>query len=151
MEGRAGLIFSGKEKPMEPKTITISAHVARRLEHDYVVWLTTTGANGGPQPNPVWFYWDGECFLIYVMPTALKLKNIARNPRVSLHFEGADVMGGDVIIFHGEAEVVEGEDVHPGYAGKYLAAAEEWGRTPDELYKEYSVLIRVRPKRVRTA
>jgi PPOX class probable F420-dependent enzyme len=134
---------------MVTEPIQISAHVARRLEHEYVIWLTTTGANGEPQPNPVWFYWDGETILVYTMPNAVKLKNIARNPKVALHFEGADVMGGDVIVFYGDAEVVEGEGIHPGYAGKYLAAAEEWGRTPEELYKQYSVLVRVKPKRVR--
>jgi PPOX class probable F420-dependent enzyme len=136
---------------METETTQMSAHVARRLEHEYVIWLTTTGVNGEPQPNPVWFYWDGSCFLVYTTPIALKLKNIARNPKVSLHFEGADVMGGDVIVFHGNAEVVMGEGVHPGYARKYLAAAEEWGRTSDELYKEYSVLIRIRPSRIRVS
>ena len=131
-------------------TVEISPHVARRLEHEYVLWLTTTGADGTPQPNPVWFYWDGSAVQVYTMPNAVKLKNIARNPRVSLHFEGADVMGGDVIILYGLAEVQKDEKVHAGYTRKYLAAAEEWGRTPEELYKEYSVLIRIRITKVRT-
>ena len=31
----------------------------RRLRDDKLAWLTTTSADGTPQPVPVWFLWDG--------------------------------------------------------------------------------------------
>lgn len=31
------------------------ARVLRRLEEDEIIWLTTGGKDGAPQPNPVWF------------------------------------------------------------------------------------------------
>jgi len=34
--------------------------VQRRLATSKVIWLTTVGADGTPQPNPVWFVVDGE-------------------------------------------------------------------------------------------
>jgi PPOX class probable F420-dependent enzyme len=127
------------------------AHVARRLQTENVIWLTTTSKAGIPQPNPVWFYWDGETFLIYTEPTSAKLKNIHRNPNVSLNFEGADALGGDVVIFTGQASIEEHSDSpHPGYTEKYEGYAAELGYTLGDLYARYSVTIRIRPTRVRS-
>ena len=34
--------------------------VRERLVDEQVIWLTTVGADGTPQPNPVWFLWTPE-------------------------------------------------------------------------------------------
>lgn len=130
---------------------TLEEHVRDRLEQEKVIWITTVGSDGTPQPNPVWFYWDGECILIYTQPNAAKLKHIARRPRVSLNFEGASVLGGDVVVFNGTALTETGApEPDPGYVEKYLqVATEEWGRTVEDIYQEFSVLIRVKPEKVR--
>jgi PPOX class probable F420-dependent enzyme len=52
--------------------------VAQRLRDDPVIWLTTVGADGTPQPNPVWFLWDGESFLTYNRADAKRLAQIKR-------------------------------------------------------------------------
>src|SRR4029453_7250355 len=44
------------------------ARVAKRLEEEGIVWLTTTSADGTPQPNPVWFLWNGDNVLIFSEP-----------------------------------------------------------------------------------
>ena len=98
--------------------------VLQRLQHEAIVWLTTVSADGTPQPNPVWFYWDGENCLIYSKADSAKLHNIARNSKVALSFEGATEKGGDVAVITGEALV----DLHAspppdGYIQKYQAAA----------------------------
>lgn len=36
-------------------TTEYGARVARRLQDEQVIWLTTVGRDGTPQPNPVWF------------------------------------------------------------------------------------------------
>jgi len=127
------------------------AHVAQRLRTENVVWLTTTSKAGAPQPNPVWFYWDEETFLIYTEPASAKLKNIARNPMVALNFEGADALGGDVVIFSGEASIEEHIDApHPGYVEKYEGHVVALGYTLEALYARYSVPIRVRVTKVRS-
>ena len=128
----------------------ITTHIAERLREEAVVWLTTVSSDGTPQPNPVWFYWDGAAFIIYTPPAAAKLRNIARNPRVSLNFEGAEALGGDVVVFTGDALVDTSLPApHPGYVAKYAAAAAEWGRTPEDLYAEYSVTLRMVPTKLR--
>ena len=63
--------------------------VARRLEQEIVVWLTTVRPNGTPEPSPVWFLWDGQTALIYSRPNNQKLRNIAANPNVALSFDGS--------------------------------------------------------------
>jgi PPOX class probable F420-dependent enzyme len=129
----------------------LGKHVHKRLLNETVIWLTTVSSDGTPQPNPVWFFWDGESFIIYTPPNTVKLKNIDTNPQVSLHFEGATALGGDVAVFIGKAEVEKSPlEPDPGYVKKYLKVAkEEWGRTVDDLFKEYSALIRIQPTRLR--
>ena len=68
-------------------TTEFGAILQKRLENEKIIWLTTVGEDGTPQPNPVWFLWDGETFLFYSQPTAHDLKHIARNPKVSLNLE----------------------------------------------------------------
>ena len=42
--------------------------VQRRLRDEQVIWLTTVGADGTPQPNPVWFLVDGTTVVVYNRP-----------------------------------------------------------------------------------
>jgi len=136
---------------MNKPNIEINSHILKRLEEELVIWLTTVSADGTPKPNPVWFYWDGNCFVIYTPPSSARLKNIARNARVSLNLVGSKALGGDVVIFTGEAHTKEHVTVaDPGYVKKYLAAAKEWGRTPEDMLAEYSVEIRITPTNLRT-
>ena len=132
-------------------TSEFGKHVVTRLEQEKVIWLTTVSANGTPQPNPVWFYWNGENFLIYTTPNASKLKNITLNPRISLNFEGASTLGGDVVVFTGDAIIENNRsNSDPGYVKKYLRiVTDEWNRTIDDLYEEYSVTLRIKPQKLR--
>ena len=51
----------------DPQT-DFGARVARRLQNEQVIWITTVRVDGTPQPTPVWFIWDGETILIYPCP-----------------------------------------------------------------------------------
>jgi PPOX class probable F420-dependent enzyme len=136
---------------MNHTSLIIDPHIQKRLEDEKIVWLTTVNSSGTPQPNPVWFYWDGMQFIIYTPPASAKVKNIARNRMVSLNFEGAEIQGGDVVVFSGEANMHHNcLAAAPGYIQKYMPAANEWGRTPEDLIAEYSVEITIVPTRIRT-
>ena len=54
---------------MEKGPIDVSTpfgkRIAERLETEIMVWLTTVAPDGAPQPNPVWFLWDGSTLLVY--------------------------------------------------------------------------------------
>jgi PPOX class probable F420-dependent enzyme len=128
----------------------LGERVLLRLKSELVIWLTTVSKDGTPQPNPVWFLWDGETCLVYSMPEATKVHNIQSSPKVALHFEGAAVDGGDVTILTGEAQV----EMTPGpipeaYKQKYKKAIKEFGYTWERLHKEYSAAIFIRPIKYR--
>lgn len=132
-------------------TSEFGRHVAERLRDEPVVWLTTVDAGGNPRPHPVWFYWDGARFLIHSKPDSAKVKNLLRNPRVSLHFEGAETFKGDVVVFLGTASVQADAPVpHPGYVEKYERAALDHGYSSVEsICARYRALIRVTPDALR--
>ena len=63
--------------------------VRTRLRDSKVIWLTTVGADGTPQPNPVWFLWDGDSsVLVYNRTDAHRLAHVAAHPQVALHLDG---------------------------------------------------------------
>ncbi|TMR94404.1 TIGR03667 family PPOX class F420-dependent oxidoreductase [Nonomuraea basaltis] len=119
--------------------------VRRRLAGERVIWLTTVGADGTPQPNPVWFLWEGgDSVLIYNRANARRLVHLRRGPHVSLHFNTSET-GGDVVVFKGEAEILDGHRLAggvPGYIDKYRDRIADWGVEGFE--KDYPIALRVR-------
>jgi PPOX class probable F420-dependent enzyme len=54
-------------------TSTFGKRVARRLEEERIIWLTTVDSNGNPQPRPVWFLWDGKTILVFSRKAGYKI------------------------------------------------------------------------------
>jgi PPOX class probable F420-dependent enzyme len=132
-------------------TTPFGERVARRLREEIVIWLTTTGADGTPQPAPVWFLWEGETFLIYTLANAKRLAHIERNPHVALNFD-SDGSGGDIVVFTGEARRAPDEppaDQNPAYAEKYRASIANEFQTAANFARGYPVALRIRPSKVR--
>lgn len=129
---------------------TFGRRAADRLERELIGWLVTVNGAGAPVPSPIWFWWDGEEFLIYSQPDTPKLANIAGNPRVAVHLDG-DGRGGDIVIVSGTARIGDDPPASrvPAYLAKYahLIAAYDW--TPESFAADYSVPIRVAPRRLR--
>ena len=84
--------------------IAIDEKLAKRLQTEQTIWLTTVRTDGTPVPTPVWFYWHEEGMLIFTQPGSHKLRNIAGNPKVALNFN-TDQYGGSVVVFTGEVAV----------------------------------------------
>jgi PPOX class probable F420-dependent enzyme len=125
--------------------------VRRRLQDEQIIWLSTVGADGTPQPNPVWFLWEGETLLIYSLPDAARLAHIARNPRVALHFDG-NGQGGDIVVLAGEARVAPEDgpaDAHAAFVAKYAEKIARSFGAPAHFAARYSTPLRVTPTRVR--
>ena len=83
-------------------TTPFGERAARRLRDEPLAWLVTVSPAGQPQPSPVWFEWDAAGILLYSKPDTPKLRNIAANPRVTLHLDG-NGNGGDIVIVSGTA------------------------------------------------
>ncbi len=136
---------------MPPENTPFGERVARRLKEEPIIWMTTVGADGTPQPNPVWFLWDGESFLIYSLPDAARLPHIKRNPNVSLNLDG-NGKGGDIIVIAGEARITTDDpsaDMNPIYVEKYKDFIQRSFKTPENFASKYNVTLRVTPRKVR--
>lgn len=123
----------------------------RLLETEAMIWLTTADGAHRPQPNAVWFVWDGQTVLVYSNHKALRNANIRRNPRVALNFN-SDRLGAEVVIISGAAEVAESEppvtSCQP-YLDKYADYMPGVGMSIEEYSRTYSVPIRIKPLTVR--
>jgi len=81
---------------MIDESTEFGARVARHLREEPVE-LTTVTPSGAPLPRPVGFLWDGgEHVSVYSHPGAW-IRNIGRNPKVTLNFRGG-ANGGDIVV-----------------------------------------------------
>jgi PPOX class probable F420-dependent enzyme len=96
--------------------------VRDRLREAQVIWITTVGMDGTPQPNPVGFLLqDDNSILIYNMVNANRINHVIDQPRVALHFDG-DGTGGDIVIFTGiarRADDIPPPHENPAWLAKY--------------------------------
>jgi PPOX class probable F420-dependent enzyme len=122
-----------------------------RLRSEVIAWLTTVTPDGQPQSSPVWFLWEDGAFLIFSRPDKPKLRNIAANPRVSLHLRGTET-GGEIATFDGTAEILPDAppaDEVPRYVEKYREQMRRGGWTPASFASDYSQPVRVTPTAAR--
>lgn len=133
-------------------TTEFGAKVVQRIETQKLAWLTTVASDGTPQPNPVWFLWTGDAFLIFSKPNQAKLKNIARSPRVSLNLEATEDEE-QITIFTGAAELVDRttipQETFDRYAAKYSEGMRNIQMTRAEYEATYTAVIRFTPEKVR--
>jgi PPOX class probable F420-dependent enzyme len=125
--------------------------VRERLRTEMVIWFTTVGANGTPQPNPVWFLWKDDGFLIYSRSEANRLAHIAGRPEVSLNFDG-NGQGGDIVVFAGRARRLDDQPLPhelPAYLDKYGDAMVGISGSREKFGADYPVALRVDVTRVR--
>ena len=132
-------------------TTGLGPRALERLENDELIWLTTTGKGGQPNPNPVWFIWKDGRMLILSNSKAAKVRAMRANPRVSLSFN-SNATGGDIIIFNGIADADEKplapEDA-AAYIVKYREGMERLGMTPEAYGKEFDLAVMVELTRLR--
>ncbi len=136
---------------MFDRTSDTGKKVVERLQGELVIWLTTVRADGTPFPTPVWFVWEDPTFLIYTQPKSLKLRNIAKNPKVTLNLN-SDQWGGSLVIFQGEIHLIPGEppaSQNPAYIAKYRQQIANLNMTPETFAGDYSAALRFTPSRVR--
>jgi PPOX class probable F420-dependent enzyme len=122
------------------------ARVARHLREETVVWLTTVTPSGVPVPRPVGFLWDGgQHVSVYSQPGA-RIRNIGRNPKVTLNF-GGDSRGGDIVVLSGTAEVDTASlsaAENAAWVAKYAVEWEHGGMTAESFAQRFSVRVRIR-------
>jgi len=135
----------------DPST-TFGKRVRDRLAKELVLWLTTVGADGTPQPNPVWFLWEGEdTILVYNRPDANRINHVRLRPRVALNFDG-NGLGGEIVVLTGTAELLEDFPLaheNEPFAEKYAERTAGSFDGPEDFARKYPVAMRIRISRVR--
>lgn len=138
--------------PLLPDPATgFGVRVRQRLRDEQVIWFTTVGVDGTPQPNPVWFLWEDNWALVYNRSDANRLTHIRRRPQVCLHFDG-NGRGGDIVVLAGRAQILEGRPPPhelPGYLDKYREGMTRVSGSPEAFSEAYPVPVRVDVTRVR--
>jgi PPOX class probable F420-dependent enzyme len=122
----------------------LTERIEQHLVNDKIAWLTTVTPSGRPAPRPIWFLWDGSAVTVYSMPDVAKLKHIAANNQISLHFNSSPG-GGDVVVLSGRAEVLDAAPLPsavPDMLDKYRDNIAAMGYTP-EWYDTYDTAIRI--------
>ena len=124
---------------------------AARLQQDEIIWLTTVGRDGTPQPSPVWFLWEDDTVTIFSKPNAPKIANIRRGGQVALHFN-TDAGGDNVVVLTGQAQVADesaADVVSEAYLSKYAEGIKNLGMSAEQMTTEYSAVIRFTPAKLR--
>jgi len=104
--------------------------------------LATIGADGAPQVTPVWVDFDGTHVRFNTAKGRVKVKNLARNPRVALSILDPDNPYRYVQVRGRVVETTErGADAHiDALAKKYLDQDRYPFRRPGEVRVTYNVL-----------
>jgi PPOX class probable F420-dependent enzyme len=108
----------------------------------------TIQPDGAPQLTPNWFWWDGERFWISTLDWTVKVRNLKRDPRITLCIDAGGRRLNYVQVF-GTAEVIEGDvkaitlDLIRKYEKTEEASQRHW-----EQIKKDRVLIAVTPTRM---
>lgn len=114
----------------------------RRLVDARFYWLATTNPDGTVHVRPVWGVWVEGCFFFDGHPHTRWARNLAREPRASIHLESA----AQVLIVEGIGEDVERTDEE---LGRQIAA--DWKKKYGRLVPEPAVrgIFRLTPTRAR--
>jgi PPOX class probable F420-dependent enzyme len=134
----------------DPST-PFGATVHERLANERVIWLTTVGKDGTPQPNPVWFLYDNGEILVYNLHSANRITHIRQRPEVSLNFDG-DGHGGNVVVIAGLARIAPDEPLpsqHPAYVAKYGEPMANVAGDQETFAANYNVAMRIDIRKVR--
>jgi PPOX class probable F420-dependent enzyme len=127
--------------------------VESRLRSNLIAWLTTVTPDGQPVTVPVWFVLgDDETFLLYSRPEQAKLRNIARNPKVSLVLDVTDI-GRNIVRLEGTATRVHDQPAannHARYLAKYTERIAALFGTPEQFAALFSATIVITPTRLHT-
>ena len=110
--------------------------------------ITTVNPDGSPQATPIWYDYDGESFNVTAFASRVKVRNIRRNPRVSLVVVDTVSYGGPLIV-NGTAELVE-EGAHEATQRMGIRyQGEQRGReSAARMAGQPRVIIRIKPDRL---
>jgi PPOX class probable F420-dependent enzyme len=70
--------------------------------------VATRRASEGPQLSPNWYLWDGERFLVSTSEGTAKVRNLRRDPHMSLCIDDAASNGELYVTVYGTGAIIDG-------------------------------------------
>ena len=124
----------------------LSANVIKLIEGKNFASLATTMTDGFPHVTPMWVDHEGDIILLNTAEGRIKLRNIAKDPRVAVAITDQN-NPYDRVVIQGRvvARTPEGAEAHiDKLAKKYTGANKYEKSTPDEK----RVIIKIEPIRI---
>jgi F420H(2)-dependent biliverdin reductase len=112
-----------------------------RLRTDRNVWMCTLRADGSPHVTPIWFVWHDEAFWSCTSSSAVKVRNLVADGRVSLALEDGD----DPVVAEAHAHLHRRpypEAIVHRFLEKY-----DWDITVPDAEGDWATLLEMRPRR----
>ena len=129
----------------------LSAEAREMVESGRVAHLVTLNRDGSPQISCVWVgLEDGEIVSGHLSHRQQKLRNVQRDPRVSLSIEGMELQPPGLLqylVVHGRARITEGgaPELLQELAYRYLGPDVTFPPMPDP---PPGFVLRIEPERV---
>lgn len=125
--------------------------VQQALDGPATVVLATVNPDGSPLATPMWYVHDAEGIGMVSVEGLQKIRNLERDPRVSVVVETGAPGGLQCVIVQGTAEFLhtpaDREALGASFVGKYgERIAKRWGGA---VVPEDRALFRIRPRRVK--
>jgi PPOX class probable F420-dependent enzyme len=130
--------------------VEIPAEARELLESDALAHLVTLSRDGSPQVTCVWVGLEGDEIVCAHLGRFQKVKNIERDPRVTLSVEapGENAIGmKHYLVVHGKARITEGgaPELLQKLAETYVGPGVKFPPMPDP---PPGVVTRITPERV---
>lgn len=133
-----------EDGPVAPE---LSVERRRLLDETHNAIVVTIQPDGYPQATPNWYRWDGSSFWVSTLDWTIKVRNVRRDPRVTLCIDSG-VGRGDYVQVFGRCDLVEGDvrdetlELIRKYRSTEEAVLAHWERIHED-----RVLMRVIPRR----
>lgn len=125
--------------------ITVLTELAKQIIDDAnFATLATLNADGSPQASIMWIARDGNDLLMSTCEGRLKLKNMRRDPRISMTVFDKDQPYAQIEV-RGSVEIISegGQELIDKMARKYLGTDFEWDK-PGAV----RVVLRLKPQTI---
>lgn len=129
-----------------------TAQIAEFLRPPRHAILATNGRDGSPQLSPVWYLYEGGKLLISAGATTAKVRNLRRDPRLSVCIDGGHPDARYVVVY-GRASLIEPdaplqEQTRWRIIRHYYETEAEAQQYYDSIRSSKSVLIVVTPEKI---
>ena len=131
--------------------MTVPESARALIESGRLAHLVTLNRDGSPQVSCVWIGFEGdEIVSAHLSGAQQKLRNVRRDPRVSLSIEGTEVQPPGLLqylVVHGRARVTEGgaPELLQHLAHRYLGPDVVFPPMPDP---PAGFVLRIEPERL---